>query len=254
MPDRNILQYVINSGFVRVVTSAGIEIPAFWAHPTTGGPFPGLVLLHDDWGLEAATRAMAHRFAEAGYYVMAPDLFEGQHASNQIEADVLQSRYKPLAPPKVIAALVALETHPKCNRKMAVIGWDLGGELVVQLALERRDVMAAIAISSDPALHLVERGEQLQCPFLTIWGAQDEVVQRTIHVLQAELSKSSKPHEVMVYPKAAHGFYNYFTPAYNAEVAEEAWNKMLTFLELHQGKPPAPDDATPGQFRPGRVY
>lgn len=254
MPERKNLQHIIHSGFIRVVTSTSIEIPAFWAHPKVGGAFPGVVLLHDDWGLEANARAMAHRFAEEGYYVIVPDLFEGNRAHNQIEADSLELRYMSLALPKVIAALKALETHPKCNRKMAIIGWDIGANLVMQVALARQDIMAAVAVSGDPTTTLHDKGENLQCPLLTIWGGKDEVVGRAEKTLRQELAKSTKAHEVVVYPNASHEFYNYYTPAYKADVAEYAWIKILDFLETHQGKPPAPQEAAPGEFRPGRVY
>lgn len=253
MPETKHLQHHINSGFIRVVTDTQSQIPAFWAHPTIGGPFPGLILLHDDWGLGPATRTLAQRFAEVGYYVIVPELFEGQRANSQTEADQLEEQYKALAPPKVVAGLGALETHPKCNSKLAVVGWDLGAELAMQLALNRHDVMATVAVSGDPS-GFFGQFEQLRCPLLAIFGEDDEIARRTEKRLQKELSAVDDRHQVIVYPKTPHAFYNHLTPTYQHEAAEDAWQKVLEFLETHQGKPPAPADAAPGHFRPGRVY
>ncbi len=253
MPETKHLQHHINSGFIRVVTDTQSQIPAFWAHPTIGGPFPGLIVLHDDWGLGPATRTLAQRFAEVGYYVIVPELFDGHRANNQSEADRLEEKYKTLAPPKVAAGLGALETHPKCNSKLAVIGCDLGGALAMQLAFDRQDVMAAVTVSGDPTAFL-GRFDQLRCPLLAIFGEDDEITQRTEHRLQAELNAADIRHQVIVYPKTPHTFYNHLTPTYQHEAAEDAWEKVLEFLEIHQGKPPAPADAAPGHFRPGRVY
>ncbi len=252
MAETKHLQHSITSGHVWVVVNETNHVPAFWAHPQYGGPFPGIVLLHDDWGMGAQLRARVHRFAEIGYYVIAPDLFEGQRANSQLEADALEIYFKDLALPKVTAALQALETHRKCNRKMAVVGWDLGAELALQVAMQRRDIMAAVAFYGDPT-NFFGQLSQLSCPVMVINGADDEIVHRTEAQLRAELAADDKPHQVLTYPGAPHGFFNDMTPMYVPDASEDAWSRVLAFLETYQGKPPAPD--MNGQnFWSGRVY
>jgi carboxymethylenebutenolidase len=253
MPETRHLQHHINSGYIRVVTDMHQQIPAFWAHPTVGREFPGLVLLHDDWGLGAAMRNIAHRFAEVGYYVIVPDLFDGNKAYNQIEADGLEIRYKTEALPKANSTLKALETHPKCNSKMAVLGWDLGAELAINLALERMDVMATVAFYGNPARFFGELNE-LHCPLLAIYAEQDEIPFEKVQQLEQELLTNDNRHQVTVYPNTSHGFYNHLTPAYAPAAAEDAWRELLDFLERYQGKPPAPTEAEPGRFNHGRIY
>ncbi len=253
MPEINHFQYNITVGYITVVVDAMSQVPAFWAHPQAGGPFPGLILLHDDWGLTDHMRALAHRFAEVGYYVMVPDLFEGDRAANQMQADALEIRYKSLAPPKVAASLRALETHHKCNSKMAVIGWDLGAEVVTQLCIERTDIMAGIAFYGDIRGYF-DQLDKLDCPILQIYGALDPLAESNVEPLKEKLAATSQPHEVLVYPDADHGFYNDMIPSYHAESAQQAWKKILSFLKTHQGAPPRPDEAAPGYFRPGNVY
>lgn len=252
MPDSHHLQHHISSGFIRVVTDVQTYVPAFWAHPIHGGPFPGLVLLHDDWGVQAVARANAHRLAEAGYYVIVPDLFEGNRAESQIQADALEARYKPSAKPKVNAGLEALRTHPRCNRKIALVGWDLGADVGLRLALEQPDIMAAVIMSGDPSPVLGSL-DNLQCPVLAIFGEQDPLNQYA-DPLRQELSTIDQRHQVVQFPGAQHAFYNHVSPEYSPDDAETAFETLINFLEEHQGKPPAPTRAKPGYFHHGRVY
>lgn len=253
MPEINHFQYNVTVGYITVVVDAASQVPAFWAHPQTGGPFPGLILLHDDWGLTEHMRALARRFAEVGYYVMVPDLFEGNRADNQMQADALEIRYKSLAPPKVAAALRALETHHKCNSKMAVLGWDLGAELATQICIERHDVMVGVAFYGDIRGYFGKLSE-LDCPMLHIFGETDPLTPLNVNALTEELAAVDKSHKVLVYPEADHGFYNDMIPNYHPQSAQDAWLKILKFLKKHQGAPPRPDEAAPGYFRPGKVY
>ncbi|HLA44318.1 MAG TPA: dienelactone hydrolase family protein [Aggregatilineales bacterium] len=253
MPEARKLQHRITSGYIQIVSDSGNSIPAFWAHPQSGGPFPGLVLLHDDRGLSAHTRALVQRFAEVGYYVVAPDLFEGQRPTSKGEADALERYYTPSGPDKVSAALAVLESHHKSNNKMAIIGWDFGGTLVYDIAVRRNDVMAGVSFYGNPVPYLGKFDENLS-PLLAIFGEHDQIIRQHESRLREELIRTGRPHEVIVYPGAQHNFYNDSLDTYHAESAEDAWVQTLAFLETHQGKPPAPDSARSNAFRPGQVY
>ncbi len=252
MPEAKRLQHRITNGFIQIVTPKG-GIPAYWAHPQYGGPFPGLVLLHDDRGLSSHVRALTHRFAEVGYYVVAPDLFDGNHPTTKEQADRLEAYYMTSADDKVSAALQVLEAHHKSNNKMAVIGWDFGGTLAYDVALRHSDVMAVVSFYGNPERYW---GQFNRCvsPILAIFGQEDEILRQCENRLREELIRSSKPHEVVVYPDALHHFYNDSLAEYQKEAAEDAWRLTLAFLETHQGKPPAPHSAQLGTFRPGQVY
>ncbi|MFP4321816.1 MAG: dienelactone hydrolase family protein [Anaerolineales bacterium] len=253
MPEAHSLQHRINSGYIQIITEDGQKIPAFWAHPQHGGPFPGLVLLHDDRGLSPHTRALAHRFAEVGYYVIAPDLFEGQTPQNANQAQALEEYYMPMGPPKVNAAIKALETHHRSNNKIAVLGWDFGGTLVYDVITRYPDIMAGVSFYGDPAPFFGQFAG-VQCAVMAIFGDADEILRQHERQLRQEFIRTGQPHEVIVYPDAQHGFYNDNLPEYDAESAEDAWVQTLAFLETHQGKPPPPPDAASGTFRTGRVY
>ncbi|NJL95474.1 MAG: dienelactone hydrolase family protein [Anaerolineae bacterium] len=253
MPDAKHLQHLITSGFIQVVVE-GRSLPAYWAHPQVGGPFPGLVLLHDDQGMAPYMRTLVHRFAQVGYYVAAPDLFDAQRPASRFEAHALEQQFMEAGQSKVHATLQAIRSHHKSNGKMALMGWDFGGTLVYDMAVQSGlPVMAAVSFYGNPQPYLGRFGT-VEYPLLAVFGTQDEIARQHEETLREELIRSGKPHEVIVYPDAAHGFYNDASSAYNPEAADDAWRQALAFLETHQGKPPAPQGARSGTFQHGRVY
>lgn len=254
MPQSKHQQHIISSGHIHIVLEGDQRIPAYWSHPVVGGPFPGLVLLHDEWGTGANMRAMVYRFAEVGYYVMAPDLFDGYKATDYLSAQELKRAYEGNASPKVDAAIAALKTHRKTNSKTALVGWGMGAEIAFQIALERKDIVAIVGWDGQIGRFSGQLAG-LNCPALMIYGEQDTTIHALVIALRKELSSLGEhSHQLTTYPVARRGFYNEHTPTYDEETSQDAWLQTCDFLELHQGKPPAPDESTTREFRPGRVY
>jgi carboxymethylenebutenolidase len=251
MPVAKHLQHQINSGYVQIVADQR-NIPAFWAHPRHGGPFPALVLLHDDHGLSAHMRLVVNRFAEVGYYVIAPDLLEGQLPQSREAAALMEHLHRSAAAQKAQAALKALQSHHKSNNKLAIVGWDFGATLAFELALSTSDLMAAVAFYGNPQ-PFQGKWETAHCPIMALFGQHDDITRAYENQLREELIRSSRPHEVVVYPDTKHYFFNDNLPDfYQAESAEDAWRQTLAFLETHQGKPPAPHGV--GNFQPGGIF
>ena len=143
------VQHRITSGYINVVAE-GHYLPAFWAHPEIGGRFPGIVLIHEWWGLTAHVRTLVRRFAEVGFYVIAPDLYDGKAAATPEEAFALSQALGEAGPARVNAAISALETHNRFNGKMAVVGFQMGGELAYHAAMHRADLRAAVVFYGKP--------------------------------------------------------------------------------------------------------
>jgi carboxymethylenebutenolidase len=243
-----LVQHRITSGFINIVAD-NHYIPAFWAHPEIGGTFPGLVLIHEWWGLTPHIRTQVRRFAELGFYVIAPDLFGGRIANNADEALALQTELGEAGPPRISAALRALETHHRVNSKLGVVGWQLGGELAFHAAMHRGDLNAVVTFYARPDDYLMLMPAN-ETPILAFYGDHDEtcsaeMVEKVRHALQQSTGKG----QVIVYPGATTGFFNDDLPTYNPEAAANAWEKLLDFLcekmdieAYSKNKPPSEHD------------
>src|SRR4051794_7234846 len=209
-----LVQHRITSGFINIVAD-NHYIPAFWAHPEIGGTFPGLVLIHEWWGLTPHIRPQVRRFAELGFYVVAPDLFNGKTASNADEALALRQELGEAGPPRVSAALRALETHHRVNGKLGVVGWQLGGELALHAAMHRTDLRAVVAFYARPDDYLLLMNAD-ETPLLIFYGDHDDTcAPEMLERVRNALGLSPAKGEVVVYPGATTGFFNDDLPTFN---------------------------------------
>src|SRR5262245_2799826 len=80
------VEYAIDSGYITIVADGGQRLPAYWAHPRIGNRFSGIAILHDWWGMNDVCRLLANFFGQMGYYVIVPDLFNGQTANSPTDA------------------------------------------------------------------------------------------------------------------------------------------------------------------------
>ncbi len=251
-PTRHV-QYHSVSGYVQIV-SDGHYLPAFWAHPELGGPFPGLVLLHDYWGLTAFVRSQVRHLAEMGYYVIAPDLFNRQNAETLEQAQALMKQLGMTALPYVVAALNALKTHNRCNGKMGLVGWGMGGGFGLQTAVVRDDLRALVVFYGLPPESELMPAElrTMECPVLGLFAAKDtETPVARVEQVRQTLDALKRGDEIVVYPDVERGFLDDTRDTFHPVAATDAWNRMQVFLEtqLEVSPPPKPD-----LFNPGRIY
>lgn len=245
------LQYNIVSGYIQIV-SDGHYLPAFWSHPDLGDAFPGLVLLHEHWGLTAHMRSLARRFAEQGYYVIAPDLFSGQTAQTPEEAQNLTNRMGAVGQSHVTATLHALTSHHKCNSKIGLLGWGMGAKLALQTAGLRDDLRALVIFYGLLEPILPADFLMLSCPLLGLFAAKDaEIPPADLDRLRLVLGHTTLTHEVIVYPDVDRGFFDDSRPTFQATAALDAWTRALDFLNTRLDVSPP---TSRGEFRPGAIY
>ena len=232
MYESSLVQHQITSGFINIVAD-NHNLPAFWAHPEIGGTFPGLVLIHGWWGLTSHMRTQVRRFAELGFYVIAPDLFDGQTASDDIQGKALRDKLGEAGPPMVSAALSALETHNRVNGKIGVVGWQMGGDLAYHVAMHRTDLDAVVVFSGRPDDYLTMMPAD-ETPILAFYGEHDASASPAmIKRVRAALLKAPSKGQIVIYPGTTDGFSNDEAASYHAEAAADAWGKLLDFLTEH---------------------
>ncbi len=233
--DADHLEYNINVGHITIVGDGGRQLPAYWAHPSYGNKFPGLVLVHDWWGLTDLIRRLAHFFAQMGYYVIVPDLFEGQQATIPQEALKLVEKYKPHGYNLINDALGVLESHHQCNRDVAAVGVGMGGSLAFESAIKRHDLEASIAFGGFPQAYLGQF-HQARAPILAFYGDQEPFTKpAVIQSFKQELARTplKDKHEVHILPHIAHEFFSDSLSPAQREQGRRAVNMSLAFLEKH---------------------
>jgi carboxymethylenebutenolidase len=200
------------------------------ATPAGEGPWPGVVVVQEWWGLNDNIRQVANRFAEAGFVALAPDLYFGETATEPDEArklvmamqwdealDVIQS---------AINYLVAVpEVSPKI---VGTTGFCMGGGLVWHAAAKLTAVGASVPFYGGGPEMTPEEVTQISAPVLGIFGELDRGVTPEVAMARdAMMMSAGIPHETIIYPGAEHAFFNDSRPVYNAEAADDAWRRMI---------------------------
>jgi carboxymethylenebutenolidase len=224
------VQYRTTSGYIHIMAE-GRALPAFWAHPEMTGRYPGLVLLHDEWGLTAQTRAWVRRFAEMGLYVVAPDLFDGHRPADDAQAAEMREQRGGIAGvARVNATLEVLKHHNRCTGRIAVMGWRMGGELAYHAAAFRTDLAAAIVFFGDPIQFLTILHAN-ETPILAFYGENDpSIPPAALEALSEAMQASPAPDQMIVFPGVSGDFLDAAADDYDPELAARTWKRMISFL------------------------
>ena len=196
-------------------------------------PLPGLIVIHEWWGLNDNIKAMTRKLASEGYVALAVDLYNGAKADTPEKAQPL------------MAAVVGDQEAARSNLKQAYdyldkyalaprigsVGWSLGGGWSLQTALMLPDHLRAMVMYYGPITGSQSELSTLQMPVLGFFAGLDESVPvRDVLLFRSTLLKLGKPAEIIIYPKAQSGFANPDRGAYDEQATAESWQKTLAFL------------------------
>lgn len=203
-------------------------------------PLPGIVVVHERWGLDDSTRGLAERYASQGYVVLAIDLFGGK-----VAADGAQSRNLML--PVVENQQLADENIRQARQflvdsgqapSIGILGWSFGATQAMNAALDLPGLLDAAVLYYGQVTTSAERLADLAVPVFAIFGENDRgFTVDKVREFEAVMERLGKEYQVAVYPDAGHGFADPNGSNYHAEAAEEAWQASLTFLAQHLTAP-----------------
>jgi carboxymethylenebutenolidase len=221
------------------------------SRPVEGGPWPGVVMIHEAWGIDDVLRRQADRLAGVGYLVMAPDLIgEGLRVRCLAAAmKALQTRQG--RPYEVVESCRNwLIEQPDCTGRTGVIGFCLGGGFALVLASRGFDVSSVNYGLVPDDVDEVLRGA---CPVVGSYGGRDGQFAPHATELEDALVRAGIPHDVKTYPSAGHSFLNderngpaFFRPfarimhaGPDPEAAADAWQRIEAFFAHYLGEPVA---------------
>jgi len=223
---------------------------------TPEAPVPGVVMIHDVWGLSDHTRDLATRLAREGFAVLAVDLYRRE---TEVKIENPGVWMRGLSDPQVLddlrAAAAFLASRAETTGKVGVVGFCMGGMYALMAGCDDLGFAASVSfygllshrhgILHDPAGLDPEKkpheplavASQLACPLLAFFGDRDEFVPMDdVHALERAFAAAPAPAEVVVVEGAGHAFMNDTRPdAYRPAAAAEAWRRMVGFLKRELG-------------------
>ncbi len=217
-------------------TEDGSTTKGYLATPPQGKG-PGLLLMHAWWGLNGFFVSLAERFAEEGFVVLAPDLYDGRTASTIEGAEQLRGTLNPDdGIRREIVALDYLLKHPNVEgRHVGTIGFSMGGGYATWLSTSRHEVTAIVLFygGGDAGRWIDDFANQTQASFLGHFAEHDPYEpNEAIPELEGQLHASGKEATFYFYPGTGHWFFENDRPdAFNAEAARLAWERTTEFLK-----------------------
>ncbi len=211
----------------------GGAIKGLLSQPAEGdGKLPGIVVVHENRGLNPYIEDVGRRAALAGFISLAPDALTplGGYPGNDDEGRELQrQRDRDEMLEDFIAAYEYLKQHEECTGKVGVVGFCFGGWISNMMAVRLPDLGAAVPFyGSQPSADLVP---QIEAPLLLQYGELDTRVNEGWPAYEAALKENDKEYSAFVYPDANHGFHNNTTPRYDEAAAELAWQRTIDFFK-----------------------
>ena len=207
-----------------------------WPADSVPGDLPGLIVIHEWWGLNDNIRQKSERLAGEGYVTLAVDLYSGALAKVPKEAMQLMQvlNNDAAAGGDNLAAAYDYLANVVQADKIGVVGWCLGGQWSLRASLRMPDSLDATVIYYGNVTDDKDELATLQMPILGLFAAKDPVVPLpSVLAFRDALTELGKPADIQIYPDAQHGFANPSGMAYDPEAAADAWQRTTAFLARH---------------------
>lgn len=198
------------------------------------GKLPGIVVVHENRGLNPYIADVGRRAALAGFVAIAPDALSplGGYPGTDDEGRTMQrTRDKEEMLQDFIAAFELLRNHPNCTGKVGVVGFCFGGWVSNMMAVRVPELGAAVPFyGSQPT---AEETAQIKAPLMLQFGGLDKRVNEGWPPYEAALMENQKEYTANFYPEVNHGFHNDSTSRFDEEAATLAWDRTIAFFMTH---------------------
>jgi len=232
-----------------VTAQTGSEkMPCYVARPASGGPYPGVVVVMEAFGLNDHIKSMTDRFAAEGFAAISPNLYFRQ-PNNIVGYNDLPGAVKlmqSLTDDQVVADMTAAINHLKALKevkpKFGTTGFCMGGRVAFLAAVRNPDVHATVPFygggmtrGGQPGGKApTEYAANLKGPVLAFFGGKDAFIPMAeVDKFRDALNAAGKPAEIVLYADADHGFMCDERPSYHPEHAKEAFPKAIAFFKEH---------------------
>ena len=213
--------------------SGGDTIKGYLAQPSQSGRYPGIIVIHEAFGLVEHIRDITRRFANIGYNALAPDLYKGRVTASADEANHLMTGldFADATHQDLRGAARHLKTQ---SADLAVMGFCMGGALTIAAAVHIPEFDAAVCFYGIPPKEFADPAKvriPLQCHFA---NKDDWCTPAAVDEFEKVVRTTGITHEIYRYD-ASHAFANERSAAYDVAAANQAWDRMEAFLRSHLG-------------------
>ena len=208
------------------------KIKGYLVRPAGGGKRGGVVVVHENRGLNPYIADVARRAAVAGFTALAPDGLTplGGYPGNDPDGKVMQRKLdKGKLLQDFFAAFDHLKADANANGKVGVVGFCYGGGVSNAMAVHKPDLAASVPFYGRQPKTEAEVA-RIKAPLLIHFGELDARINKGWPAYEAALKKYGKEYTAHFYPKANHGFHNDTTPRYDKAAAELAWKRTIDFF------------------------
>jgi carboxymethylenebutenolidase len=238
----------LDAGEVQIPVSDG-KIPAYRAMPKSGNRFPVVLVVQEIFGVHEHIKDVCRRLAKQGYLAVAPELYarqgdvSGMSDFNEIISKVVSKVPDAQVMSDLDATAAWADKSGKANpSKLGITGFCWGGRIVWLYAAHSSNLKAGVAwygrlTGERNELHPknpIDVAGSLKAPVLGLYGAEDQGIPLdTIEKMREALKAAGSPSEIVVYPKAPHGFHADYRPSYRKDAAEDGWKRMLAWFKKY---------------------
>jgi carboxymethylenebutenolidase len=220
------------SGIIRYPGLGNDELMAYWVYQEGDAPRPAIIVIQEWWGLNEHIKDVARRFAAEGYVALAPDLYHGVVTTEPDEArkQAMELGMRD-AVGEIQQAIDFLKEQAFVNGRFGIVGFCMGGGLVLQTAVHSMDINAAIPFYGSPLT--TEEAAQVTAPVLSFLGSRDGISASGYEAMHASLTAAGIPNKFQLYDGAQHAFFNDTRASYDEAAATDAWQQTLGWLETY---------------------
>lgn len=209
------------------------QMRGYLVQPKGNGPFPVVLVIHENRGLNPYIEDVARRAATEGFLALAPDgLFPvGGYPGNDDDGRALQAKLdQPKLRTDMLNSAKYLKTHALSTGKLGVTGFCWGGGTTNWLATALgADMQAGVPYYGAAAETAAV--PSIKAPLLAQLAQNDERINSMYPAYEAALKSAGVPYEVFIYPGTQHGFHNNSTPRYDAAAAKLSWDRTIAFFK-----------------------
>ena len=232
--------------------SNGDTIRGYLARPSRSGTYPGVIVIHEAFGLVEHIRDVARRFANSNFIALAPDLYSRVGGPNPDDMQSVLPKMFSLSDAQVVRDLEAAATYlwgqEGASGKVGCIGFCSGGRQTLLFACSSDQVDAAVdcwggfisratpndVTTPERPTPVIDLLPQLRCPLFAVFGAEDQnPTTAEAEEMRRRLEQAGKTYEIKVFENAGHAFLADYRPSYREGPAFELWPQIVSFFETH---------------------